>query len=159
MPENLSVIWWTLLLSVKPVSQTRHLTEIGGGCTFFWIGKNKSERREAEVGFAIKNHIVKKLDSVSYGLNDRLMILKLPLREKRSAILISVYAPTMTNTDDIMDKFYEEQETLVSTVSQSDKLILLVDFNARVGKDYQAWQRVLGHHGIGNCNSNGENDT
>ena len=95
---------------------------------------------------------MKKLDSVLDGLNDRLMTLKLSL-EKKSAILISAYAPTMT--DDVKDKFYEELETLISTVSQSDKLILLGDFNARVGKDHQAWQGVLGHHGIGKCNSNG----
>ena len=54
----------------------------------------------------------------------------------------------MTNTDDVKDKFYEELETLISTVSQSNKLILLSDFNARVGKDYQAWEGVLDHHGI-----------
>ena len=61
----------------------------------------------------------------------------------------------MTNPDDIKDKFYEELEALISTVSQSDKLILLGDFNARVGKDHHAWEGVLGHHGIGKCNSNG----
>ena len=106
------------------------------------------------MGFAIKNHIVKKLDSVLDGLNDRLMTLKFHFGKKRSAILIHAYAPTMNNTDNVRDKFYEELETLISTVSQSDKLILLGDFNARVSKDYQAWQGVLGHHGIGKCNSN-----
>ena len=33
----------------------------------------------------------------------------------------------MTKTDDVKDKFYEKLETLISTVSQSDKLILLGD--------------------------------
>ena len=61
----------------------------------------------------------------------------------------------MTNPDDVKDKFYEEMKALISTVSQSDKLILLGDFNARVGKDYHAWEGVLGHHGICKCNSNG----
>ena len=61
----------------------------------------------------------------------------------------------MTNRDEVKDIFYEDLETLIPTVSQSDKLILLGDFNACVGKDYQAWQGVLGYHGIGKCNSNG----
>ena len=142
-------------LSETRFSDKEHLTEIGDGYTFFKSGRNKSERRKAGVGFTIKNHIVKKLDSVPDGLNDRLMTLKLPLGKKRSAILISAYDPTLTNTDDVKDKFYEELKTLISTVSPSDKLILLGNFNACVAKNYQAWQGVLGHHRIGKCNSNG----
>ena len=83
------------------------------------------------------------------------MKLKLPLGKKRTATLISAYAPAMTNPDDVKDKFYEELEALISTVSQSDKLILLGDFNAHVGKDHHAWKGVLGHHRIGKCYSNG----
>ena len=98
---------------------------------------------------------MKKLDSIPEGLNDRLMKLKLPLGKKRSATLISAYAPTMTNPDETKEKFYEELEALISTVPQSDKLILLGDFNARVGRDHQAWKGVIGHHGVGKCNSNG----
>ena len=55
----------------------------------------------------------------------------------------------MTNPGDVKEKFYEELEALISTVSQSDKLIQLEDFNARVGKDHHAWKGVLGRHGIG----------
>ena len=61
----------------------------------------------------------------------------------------------MTNPDDVKDKFYEKLEALISTFSQSDKLILLGDFKTRVGKNHHAWEEVLGHHGIGKCNSNG----
>ena len=45
-------------------------------------GVEGSGGRKAEVDFAIKNHIVKKLDNVLDGLSDRLMTLKLPLEKK-----------------------------------------------------------------------------
>ena len=142
-------------LSETRLSDKEQLTEIGGGYTFFWSGRKSSERREDGVGFAIKNQLVKKLDDLPEGLNDRLMKLKLLLGKTRTATLISVHAPTMANPVDVKDKFYEELEAYISTVSQSDKLILLGDFNSRVSKDHHAWEGVLGHHGIGKCNSDG----
>ncbi|CAG5055043.1 unnamed protein product [Parnassius apollo] len=34
--------------------------------------------------------------------------------------------------------------------------LLLGDFNARVGRDYDAWSKVLGRHGVGKINSSGQ---
>ena len=45
----------------------------------------------------------------------------------------------MTNPDEVKDKFYEELEALIASVPQSDKLIVLGDFNARVVTDHQVW--------------------
>ena len=68
------------------------------------------------------------------------MTLQLPLRKKRKATLISAYATTMTNPEDNKDKFYEELDSLTATASvpKSEKLILLGDFNARVGTEHQS---------------------
>ena len=107
------------------------------------------------VGFAIKTSHVQKLASIPEGLNDCLMKMQLPLGHKKSLTLISAYAPTMTNPEENKDKFYEELDSHISSVPQSDKLILLGDFNARIGTDHQAWHRVIGKHGVGKCNSNG----
>jgi hypothetical protein len=109
----------------------------------------------AGVGFAIKTTLVPMLASLPEGLNDRLMKMQLPLRHKANATLISAYARTMTNPDEIKDKFYEELDSLISSVPQSEKLIVLGYFNARVGTDHQAWQNVIGKHRVGKCNSNG----
>ena len=39
-------------------------------------------------------------------------------------------------------------------LSADDKVIILDDFNARVGQDADSWKEVLSRHSIGNCNDN-----
>nr|VZI32172.1 unnamed protein product [Spirometra erinaceieuropaei] len=138
-----------------PRQQAGQLEEVGAGYTFFWSSRPRAERRDAGVAFAIRNDIVGRLPCRPQGINDRLMSLRLPLRGGRFALIISAYAPTMTNLDAVSDKFYEDLHALLATVSKADKLIVLGDFNARVGTDHTAWRVVLGPHGLRGSNDNG----
>ena len=147
-------------IDIAALSETRLADEgqcqESAGYTFFWIGKGEKEKREAGVGFAIKTKLLSKLDGPPKGINERLMTVRLPLLKKRFVTIISVYAPTMTNTDDKIEKFYADLESILQDVPKSDKLVLLGDFNARVGTDWNTWEGVLGKHSTGKCNSNGK---
>ncbi|VDL97865.1 unnamed protein product [Schistocephalus solidus] len=46
--------------------------------------------------------------------------------------------PTMTSSDKVKNKFYEDLHALLTTVPKADKLIVLGDFNARVRTDHAA---------------------
>nr|VZI25126.1 unnamed protein product [Spirometra erinaceieuropaei] len=71
------------------------------------------------------------------------------------AAIISAYAPTITTPEAAArDKFYEDLHALLATVSKVDKLIVLDDFNARVGTDHAAWSEELGPHGLRGSNYN-----
>ena len=142
-------------LSETRLAEEELLKEVGAGYTFFWSGRKKEERREAGVGFAIKSHLVSKLSGLPKGINDRLMTLRLPLSGKRHATIVSAYAPTMTSPDEVKDKFYDDLDSVISAALGTDNLILLGDFNARVGTDHQAWEGMIGSEGVGKCNSNG----
>ena len=61
----------------------------------------------------------------------------------------------MTNPDEVKIKFYDDLDSVISAAPRTDKLILLGDFNARVGIDHQTWEGVIGSEGVGKCNSNG----
>nr|VZI32969.1 unnamed protein product [Spirometra erinaceieuropaei] len=143
-------------LSETRFSEQGQLEKVGAGYTFFWSGRPRAERRDAGVTFAIRNDIVGRLPCLPQGINDRLMSLRLPLRGRgKFATIISTYAPTMTNPDAVRDKFYEDPHALLATVPKVDKLIVLGDFNARVGTDHTAWRGVLGPHGLRGSNDNG----
>ena len=82
--------------------------------------------------------------------------MRIPLSHgKKFATIVSAYAPTLTNLDEVKDKFYEDLNALITNVSTSDKLIILGDCNARVGYDSDSWDGIIGKHGVGKCNSNG----
>ena len=122
--------------------------------SFFWRGKPEGERRQASVGFAIKTDIVTKLTGMPRPVSDRIMTMRLPLSKDNFATIIS--APTMTNPDENKEAFYNQLASVLSGIPCTDKLLLIGDFNARIGRENDKWPLLMGKHGIGKCNSNGE---
>ena len=108
------------------------------------------------MGFAIKKDIVTKLTEMPRPVSDRIMTMRLRLSKDNFATIISVYAPTMTNPDENKEAFYNQLASVLSGIPRTDKLLLIGDFNARIGRDSDKWPLVMGKHGIGKCNSNGE---
>lgn len=124
--------------------------------TFYWSGRGEDERREAGVGFAIRNSIAKSMEQEPVAVSDRIITLRLPLQGGVWVTMVSIYAPTMTNTEDTKEEFYNQLRETIRMIPRTDKLIIAGDFNARVGDGAENWSGVLGHYGVGKCNSNGE---
>ena len=136
-------------IDIAALSETRLadegiLKEDGGGYTFFWLGKPEAEDRLHGVGFTIRTSLMKSVPSLPVGINERLMKLRLPLTKSRHLTIISAYAPTLTNSDETKEKFYEDLDQLIRSTSPNNKLLIMGDFNARVGKDQASWKRILG---------------
>ena len=131
------------------------ICEPEGGYTFFWKGKAENEVRIHGVGFAIRTSLLRHLPDLPTGINERLMKLRIPIAKSRHATIISAYAPTLSTCDEDKEAFYESLNLLVKSTPSSNKLIILGDFNARVGQDNVCWKGVLGPHGLGKMNGNG----
>ena len=124
--------------------------------TIFWSGVKEGERKQAGVAFAIRNDLARKMTESPKNISERITSLRLPLVDERFVTLICVYAPTMTHTDAVREEFYRQLSESLRAAPEADKVVLLVDFNARVGKDHRTYGPALGQFGKGNCNSNGE---
>ena len=147
-------------IDIAALSETRlaeedNLTEVGEGYSFFWRGLPKDDHRIHGVGFAIKTSLLPSIPESPIGISERIMTLRLPLVRKRFATLISVYAPTLTSSEETIEIFYEDLSRILRSVPRDDKIILLGDFNARIGCNYNVWNGVMGRHGVGNINNNG----
>ena len=88
------------------------------------------------------------------AFNER--ILKARLYTKQAKIsIIAAYAPTESTKDDVKDSFYEILQNITDGVPRHDlKLVIPTQYNAKVDSKIGPWQRVLGHHGIGDMNNN-----
>ena len=62
-------------------------------------------------------------------------------------MLIQVYAPTDDADSQAKDEFYEEVQDTMNRVPRGDRVIVMGDFNARVGKNAEVWKGVIGVHG------------
>ena len=117
-------------IDITALSETRLadegiLKEDGGGYTFFWRGKPEAEERVHGVGFAIRTSLMKSILSLPVGINERLMKLHLPLSKSRHLTIISAYAPTLTNSDETKEKFYDDLDQPIRSTSPNDKLLIL----------------------------------
>ncbi len=74
----------------------------------------------------------------------------------RKVTILQCYAPT--NTADIADKeeFYEILQATIDKVPERDLKILMGDINAKVGSDNTNRELIMGKHGVGEQNENGE---
>ena len=122
--------------------------------TFFWHGKKEEEVREYGVAFAVRNTLLDKMQLGSTG-TERLLSLRLNTSEG-PVNLLCVYAPTLSAPADVNDNFYGQLDSFIKEFNKQEALIVLGDFNARVGSDNDAWPDCLGHFGIGKCNENGQ---
>ena len=124
----------TAALSEVRFAEQGSLREDGANYTLFWSGKNKDKCRLSGVSFMIKTSITRKLENFPAGHSDHVMFLRLPIQDKFATVL-SVYAPTLQAETGVKEAFYRDLHDLVQQIDSKDKLLILGDFNARVGQD------------------------
>ena len=72
--------------------------------------------------------------------------------------VINAYAPTLPvseNDPDIRERFYDELESVVRSVSKRDFLVIAGNFNAKTGQEWNTYPENMGRYGKGQVNSNG----
>ena len=122
--------------------------------TFYWQGKSAEHRREHGVGFAVRNTLLKTVEPGDKGC-ERLLTLRVYTSDGPISI-ISAYAPTLASTPEAEDEFYPTLNVVIKNIPNNEQLVLLGEFNARVGADLGSWPSFLGSFGVGKVNDNGQ---
>ena len=94
-----------------------------------------AEKGEQGVGILMQGDVYKSWKSSGEICNyagSRLISIRLCIK-KRWFSVISCYAPTFTSPEQEKDSFYIKLHEMVKAVPSRDELVILGDFNARVG--------------------------
>ncbi|GFR95809.1 craniofacial development protein 2 [Elysia marginata] len=75
---------------------------------------------------------------------------------KRNLHIVQCYAPTNDAEEEIKDGFYQQLQAELDNKKTNDITILMGDFNAKIGADNKGYEEIMGTHGIGQINENGE---
>src|SRR5664279_4088214 len=73
-----------------------------------------------------------------------------------NATILQAYAPTSTDTDAEIDTFYTNLQAQLNRTKPINIVMVLCDFNAKVGSDNSPDRNAVGPFGIGTANERGE---
>ena len=88
-------------------------------------------------------------------LSPRIITARFKMRTGAMTI-IQAYAPNTADTEEKVDEFYDLLQVTINQSNSSDLLVIMGDFNAKVGEDRSNWESVLGNYGLGKINDRGE---
>ncbi|KAH9591731.1 Craniofacial development protein 2 [Schistosoma haematobium] len=86
-------------------------------------------------------------------------IIKASFKTKKEGVSMNViqcYASTNDYNEEAKDQFYNRLQSIVEKCPTKDLTILMGDFNAKVGTDNTGYEDIMGGHGLGERNENGE---
>ena len=153
------------LTANKSICDPSHQNRAPVGCMFFKIlvhlfGKNRQNKEKLISIFDHKiaiQHSIYTLEVLSFSWQNALSN-----KEYKRFLFVSdkcpvlqcrvTYAPDTADSDTMVEDFYDVLQHAINNKPASDILVLMGDFNAKAGAEYQKWGGVLRKFGIAECN-------
>ncbi|XP_047996924.1 uncharacterized protein LOC125234635 [Leguminivora glycinivorella] len=121
--------------------------------TLYYSGNPASDKKHHHgVGILVKNELTKYITNF-LPFSERCMLLQIS-GQPFNISLIQAYAPTADKNDETIEEFYRQLEEIIKSIKSQDLVIILGDFNAKVGKGTVG--KVVGDFGLGNRNVRGD---
>ncbi|KAK7107318.1 hypothetical protein V1264_015265 [Littorina saxatilis] len=87
----------------------------------------------------------------------RIMTASFRTKKKRINMdVIQCYAPTNDSEEEEKDDFYNRLLTIIQDRPKRNIIIVMGDFNAKIGSDNRGYEEIMGQQGLGEMNDNGE---
>ena len=116
------------------------------GDTIIYSGREEDDAHSSGVAILIRKKEAASLESWA-PVSDRIIKARFFSKYIKTTV-IQVYAPTNDAEEDTKDAFYEQLQAVVEETPSHDMLILLGDFNAKVGRPGLGEEAVVGPYGL-----------
>lgn len=150
LDEALKEIKWDIIGLAETRLYGEKIIEKENGDLFCYIGKTKGLYG---VGLLINKRLKKYIKEINLH-NERILSCELQINNT-NVVVIQVYAPTETSSEDQINILYEELNRIVNT-AKSKIIYIIGDFNAKIGNRREGEENILGQYGYGNRNRRGE---
>ncbi|CAF4976917.1 unnamed protein product, partial [Rotaria sp. Silwood1] len=140
-------------------------TTVIGDYTFIYSGHSSTDKTHSAHGVAVclnkqATTAWKNLGSIWEAINERIVMVRLACKPINVTV-IAVYAPVNPKNQQMAstttDPFYTDLQSTLDKVPRSDMVLIIGDFNARIGMQQHTTSRtVVGPHAVDTINNNGE---
>ena len=92
-------------------------------------------------------------------VNERMILVRFTATQPRVTLtVITCYSPKNEADEELeaKEEFYEVLQNTITNRSKREILHLMGDFNAKVGNDNTGYREIMGRHGVGDMNENGQ---
>ena len=148
-------------LKLLGLCETRWLgagqTTLASGEEILYSGKEEDAHHEEGVGIMMAKDTRKALLEWE-AVSSRIITARFK-SAARNITVINAYAPTNQADPEDKEMFYEKLQAVVNKTPNRDIRILLGDLNAKIGSDNIGREHIMGTHGLGEINDNGDRFT
>ena len=132
-------------------------TQLASGETIIYSGHLDENATHSE-GFVIMISKEAQITLIGWEpVSARIITAKFKISHKRIALnIIQYYAPKNDADEEVKERFYQMLEETTRKCSEKDITILLGYMMAKVGNENTGYEQVMGKHGLGTMNENGE---
>ncbi|CAG5124343.1 unnamed protein product [Candidula unifasciata] len=78
------------------------------------------------------------------------------VKQKVNMSVIQCYAPTNDKDASVKEEFYMQLQNIINNETRGNLKMLMGDLNAKIGSDNTGYEEIMGRHGLGVMNENGE---
>ena len=124
------------------------------GVTLLYSGRAHGETARDGVGLLLSKRARRGLMEW-YPISERIIIARFQ-NKIRNINVVQCYAPTETSEEVVKQEFYVALTDVLKKIKRKDVILLMGDFNAKVGQENEGLEHIMGKHGLGERNENGE---